>query len=116
MLSVQGGSRVLLYLGATDMRLSFRGLSAVVYRHLGQPADGAYYVFVNRSRTRVKILYWDGDGLALWYKRLEKGCFVMPEGAGPTVVLDRRRLALLLEGVIPLRLKPRFELAPSPPT
>ena len=113
MLSAHGGSRILLYLGVTDMRQSFCGLNALVYRHRGRPEDRSYYVFVNRTRTRVKIMYWDGAGLALWYKRLEKGCFVMPEHDGQTVALDRRRLALLLEGVIPLRLKPRFQL-PSP--
>lgn len=94
----------------TNMRKSFRGLSALVYQHLGRPEDGAYYVFVNRRRTHVKILHWDGDGLAIWYKRLEKGCFVMPRAEGSRVELDRRRLTMLLEGIVPLRTKARFSL------
>ncbi len=110
MLSIAGSNRIFLCLHATDMRKSFHGLSALVYRHLGQPQDGAYYVFVNRRRTHVKILYWDGDGLALWYKRLEKGQFSMPEARGDRVELARRQLAMLLEGVVPLKTKPRFRL------
>lgn len=110
MLSIGGASRIFLCLRPTDMRRSFCGLSALVYEHLGRPDDGAYYVFVNRRRTHVKILYWDGDGLALWYKRLEKGCFTVPACRDGRAELDRRHLALLLEGVVPLRLKPRFSL------
>lgn len=90
------------------MRLSFSGLSARVYQHLGRPESGAYYVFVNRVRTRVKILYWDGDGLALWYKRLEKGRFLLPAVTSGQVALDRRQLSMLLEGIVPLRTAPRF--------
>ena len=108
MLSLSGSSRIFLYLRPTDMRRSFAGLGALVYQHLGRPDDGSYYVFVNRRRTHVKILYWDGDGLALWSKRLEKGCFSVPPCRDGKVEMDRRHLALLLEGVVPLRLKPRF--------
>ncbi len=96
------------------MRKSFHGLSALVYQHLGRPEDGAYYVFINRLRTHLKILYWDGDGLALWYKRLEKGRFLPPRPTGEhRVELDRRDLSLLLEGVVPLRSAPRFRLRPE---
>ena len=110
MLSIAGSSRIFLYMKPTDMRKSFRGLSALVYRHLGRPEDGAYYVFVNRVRTHVKVLYWDGDGLALWYKRLEKGRFIVPPSVHDRVQLDRRQLAMLLEGIIPLKTGPRFSL------
>ena len=110
MLSVTGAARIFLYVPPTDMRRSFTGLSALVYRHLGRPEDGSYYVFVNRRHTHVKILYFDGDGLAIWYKRLERGCFAMPECRDGRMELDRRRLALLLEGVVPLRMKPRYRL------
>ena len=68
MLTVGGHSRIFLFMQPADMRRSFRGLSALVYAHAGAPEDGSYYVFVNRSRTHVKILYWDGDGLSIWYK------------------------------------------------
>jgi transposase len=117
MLSIAGSSRIFLYMQPTDMRKSFCGLSALIYQQLGRPEDGSYYVFVNRRRTHVKVLYWDGDGLAIWYKRLEKGRFVMPRSEGHKVELDRRHLAMLLEGIVPLRTKPRFFLkkVPAPP-
>jgi len=114
MLSISGSSRIFLFMQPTDMRKSFRGLSALIYRYRGRPEDGAYYVFVNRVRTHVKVLYWDGDGLAIWYKRLEKGRFVMPRADGERVELSRRRLAMLLEGIVPLRTKPRFSLKKVP--
>jgi transposase len=114
MLSISGISRIFLCMEPTDMRKSFRGLSGLIYLHLGRPEDGSYYVFVNRRRTHVKVLYWDGDGLAIWYKRLEKGRFVMPRAEGHRVELDRRRLAMLLEGIVPLRIKPRFSLKKVP--
>ena len=110
MLSICGSSRIFLYMKPTDMRKSFRGLSALVYLHRGRPEDGAYYVFVNRRRTHLKVLYWDGDGLAQWYKRLERGRFVIPPSAGDRVELDRRELSMLLEGIVPLRTGPRFSL------
>ena len=77
------------------MRKSFCGLSGLVDAYLGCPQNGDYYLFVNCRRPNVKILYWCGDGLALWYKRLEKGQFVLPEHRGKKLVLDRRDLALL---------------------
>jgi len=110
MLSIGGASRIVLCLRPTNMRCSFTGLCALIYGHLGRPEDGAYYVFVNRRRTHVKILYWDGDGLAVWYKRLEKGRFAVPAVREGRAELQRRDLALLLEGVVPLRVKPRFRL------
>jgi len=110
MLSIPGSTPIFLFMQPTDMRKSFHGLSALIYAHRGRPESGAYYVFVNRCRTHVKVLYWDGDGLAIWYKRLEKGRFVMPRAEGDRVELDRRRLAMLLEGIIPLHTKPRFSL------
>ena len=111
MLSIPGRGRILLYTQPADMRKSFRGLSALVYAHLGRPEDGSYYVFVNRRRTHIKILYFDGDGFALWYKRLENGNFVLPVTSGrDRVQLDRRQLTMLLEGVVPLRMSSKFTL------
>jgi len=92
----------------TDMRKSFHGLSVLVYRHEGRPNDGAYYVFLNRPETHVKIMFWDGDGIALFYKRLEKGTFILPPSEGEKLCLDRRQLTLLPEGIVPLKIKVRF--------
>lgn len=82
----------------TDMRRGFDGLShAVMSLGWPDPAEGAFYVFRNRRGDRLKILYWDQDGFVLWYKRLEKGTFRLPEGDSDRI--DRQELLLLLEGL-----------------
>lgn len=105
-----GAAPIHLYLPPTDMRKSFHGLSALVYACGERPEAGAYYVFVNRRKTHVKILYWDHDGLVLWYKRLAKGQFRVPPPCGGRVVLSRRQLMLLLEGITPRRQAKRCEI------
>lgn len=111
MLTLGGTSRLYLWRGATDLRKSIRGLCGVVRSQLGErPEGGGYFVFVNRRRNRVKILYWDRDGFCVWYKVLERGRFAVPPGEGTTVRLERRELALLLEGVVPLTVDRRFHL------
>jgi len=92
------------------MRCSYHGLSALVYQAGREPQDGTHYVFVNRLATQVKILRWDGDGLTIWGKRLERGRFRVPEPRQGRVEIDRRTLSMLLEGVTPRRLSPRFTL------
>lgn len=69
-----------MYRGAMDMRCSFERLSAAVKHVLVQdPTSGHLFVFLNRQRTHVKILYYDRTGYAIWYKRLERGTFSAPE-------------------------------------
>ena len=108
MLSV-GSRPIFLHRGAADLRNSFAGLGALTEREFpGRLLDGGLFVFVNRRKTLVKVLYWDGDGLALWCKRLEKGTFrVAPDGRSE---LSRREFAMLLEGIHPRRLHSRFSL------
>ena len=73
--------------------------------------SGALFIFLNRRRDRVKILYWDSGGLALWYKRLERGRFRMPSGQeGEAVELTSAELSMLLEGITPLRVDRRYKL------
>ena len=111
MLGLTGVSQIFLYRGVTDMRKSFEGLSGLVEAHFpDRLLSGALFIFCNRRRDRIKVLYWDGDGFALWYKRLEKGRFQLP-GDGETAVLERRHLLALLEGVTPLKYERRFRLA-----
>ena len=74
MLAFPGKARLFLYQQPTDMRKGFEGLSAIVNKTFGgELTSGAYFVFLNRQRNLMKILYWDSDGLAIWQKRLEKG-------------------------------------------
>ena len=98
MMAVSSPARIFLRRAATDMRKSFDGLSGLVRGEFGQdPLSGDWFVFMNRRRDLVKVLYWERDGFALWAKRLERGRFMLPQGAEPEV--DRATLALLLEGV-----------------
>lgn len=82
---------------ATDMRKAIDGLIQEVLRHFTTPPQsGALFVFLNRPRTKVKVLYWDRTGFALWYKRLERGRFPWPLAATVLSVAD---LMLWLEGI-----------------
>jgi len=108
------GKRVFLACGKTDMRKSIDGLAAIVEGSFKlDPFDGALFVFCNRSRDRVKILEWDGDGFWLHFKRLEKGHFRWPAtGDEPTMALTGDELSFLIGGtLIELKLKrnPVFE-------
>lgn len=102
MLSLPASVRVYLCTAPADLRKSFDGLSALVQQVFGrEPLDGHLFLFLNRRRDRLKILYWDRDGLALWYKRLEVGTFQLPakEGAERGLELDATQLAMLLGGI-----------------
>ena len=111
MLALTGATHIFLYRGAADMRKSFDGLSGLVRGEMnGDPLSGSLFVFCNRRRTMVKLLYWDRDGLALWYKRLEKGTFRLPKPEAGAAEIDRRSLSLLLEGVTPRRMNRRYQL------
>jgi len=94
--------RVFLCTSRTDMRKGFDTLAALVRDGLGyDPLSGHLFLFVGRRRDRLKILYWDRDGFALWYKRLEKGTFRMPAAKpnASSVELKASELAMLLEGI-----------------
>ncbi len=79
MLSFRPGTRIFISTEATDMRKGFDGLSAIVEHRWGtSPLSGDLFVFSNRRQTLLKLLYWDTDGYAIWYKRLECGTFRIP--------------------------------------
>jgi transposase len=108
-LTLTGSTRIYLYRGACDMRKSFDGLSGLVRSELGaDPLSGSLFVFCNRRRTMVKVLYWDADGLAIWYKRLEQGRFTLPRMISCDGRIERRQLAMLLEGVVPKKVSKRY--------
>lgn len=112
MIPVTGGARMFLFRGSADMRKGFDGLSGMVEEHFTQSLfAGSLFIFLNRRRDRVKILYWDRDGLALWHKRLERGKFLMPaDKDGKSAELTTAELAMLLEGITPLRVSRRYRL------
>jgi len=93
--------RVFLCTKPTDMRKSFDGLSGLVQECFAQDLlTGHLFLFVNRRRDRLKILYFDRDGLAIWYKRLERGTFETPStGAADGVELQPAQLAMILSGI-----------------
>jgi transposase len=110
MLSITGRARIFLYQSPTDLRKGFEGLSAAVeITFQGELTSGAYFVFLNRPRDRMKVLYWDIDGLAIWYKRLEKGTFSKLSAEGG--ILERRQFLMLLEGITPKRLQKRYKIS-----
>jgi len=95
-----GSVKVYLAVGATDMRKAIDGLSIMVSQTLAcDPLSGHLFVFSNRRRSMIKILYWDRNGFCLWQKRLEKDCFRWPACEQDLVELDRRELQWLLEGL-----------------
>lgn len=110
MLALTAATRIYLYRPSCDLRKSFDGLCGLIRLELNQdPLSGSLFVFCNRHRTRVKLLYWDSDGLAIWYKRLEKGTFSRPDMCAEDGQIDRRDLSLLLEGVIPKKVSKRYK-------
>ncbi len=102
MLSLALPVEVYLCVQPTDMRKSFDGLWSLAVEHLGHdPLRGGLFVFINRRRDRMKLLYWDTDGIAVWAKRLEAGTFETPrvDASSPSVTLSATELTLLLRGI-----------------
>ena len=94
------GTRIWLVAGVTDMRRGFDGLSAQVQTTLASnPFSGHVFIFRGRRGDRVKLLWWDGDGLCLFYKRLEQGRFVWTQAEDGAVHLSAAQLSMLLEGI-----------------
>ena len=100
MLSLPASVRVFVCLAPVDMRRSFDRLAALALEAMGhEPLSGHLFVFGSRRGDRMKILYWDRDGYALWYKRLECGTFRFPSGDGRGAEISRADLGLILEGI-----------------
>jgi transposase len=101
MIMLPSAVRIFLCTRPTDMRKSFDGLTGLVQECFGQdPLTGHLFLFLNRRRDCLKILYFDRDGLAIWYKRLEAGTFQRPSTAdGDGVELQPAQLAMILSGI-----------------
>ena len=100
MIGPPAGTRVWLAAGITDLRKGFDGLSALVQESLtADPFSGQVFVFRGRRGDMVKLLWWDGDGLCLFAKRLERGRFIWPVVTTGSVHLTPAQLSMLLEGI-----------------
>lgn len=100
MIALPPGARVYLACGLTDMRRGFDGLAAQVQLALKRdPHDGALFVFRGKRGDLVKAIWWDGQGMCLFAKRLERGRFVWPVAKDGSVKLSVAELSMLLEGI-----------------
>jgi transposase len=101
MLHLATSCRYFLFQGDADMRKGFDSLSGIVTGQMNlRILTGDVFVFINRSRTHIKLLQWEGDGFALYYKRLERGRYERPVVADKTsTLLSQQQLLLMLHGI-----------------
>jgi transposase len=100
MLRLPAGIKVWVSIAPVDMRKSFDGLAAVVQTQWQQDVmSGQLFVFLGKRKDRIKVLYWDENGFALWYKRLENGVYRLPRVDKKVVKMSMSELSLLLEGI-----------------
>ena len=116
MIAVPLQIRVFLYRQPTDMRKSFHGLVALTESALRQdPLSGSFFVFVNRRRDRIKILYWGQTGYCIWYQQLQRGTYQLPKhdelDGAEAIEMTRTQLSLILDGIdlASVRQRKRFE-------
>jgi len=89
-----------LYRPPTDMRKGFDGLSGLVRHQMGQdPLSGGVFIFINRRRDRMKLLVWEAGGFVLYYKRLERGTFELPQSTADTWNISWSQLVFILQGI-----------------
>lgn len=102
MLHLSPAVKYFLYSQPADMRKGFDSLSGIVSSRMqGQVLDGSVFIFLNRSRTHIKLLHWEGDGFALYYKRLERGTYELPahDAACASLPVSYQQLQFMLQGV-----------------
>lgn len=106
MLTIPSGTRIFMATAPVDMRKSFDGLCAVVMDVLNNnPLDGHLFLFRGKSGDRIKALYWNRNGLCIWYKRLEKGRYKWPHKSAASLEISTQDFALLLDGIDFTKLK-----------
>tara|TARA_R110002126_G_scaffold162111_1_gene310061 strand:- start:83 stop:433 length:351 start_codon:yes stop_codon:yes gene_type:complete len=102
MLTLESSHHFELYLHPTDMRKSFDSLCGIIHTELNvDPTKGTVYLFINKSRNKIKILHWRTGGFVLYYKRLEKGTFELPlyDKSVKSIQLSYTQLILLFDGI-----------------
>lgn len=113
MLHLSASCKYYLYGKPADMRKGFDSLSGLVTSELQMDAlSGAVFIFINKKRNQLKLLLWEGDGFALYYKRLEKGCFELPEPGREGSQVSMQQLQFVLQGIQlkSVKFKNRFSL------
>jgi transposase len=106
MLTLPANSRIFMCKDPISMRKSFEGLSVAIEQLFpGELLSGALFIFLNRERNHMKVLFWDRDGFVILYKRLEKGSFTRNV---QNSILDRREFLMLLEGIEPKKIRPKI--------
>jgi transposase len=118
MLHLNASTTYYWYNGVADMRKGFDALCGIVNEHMGaNVAHGGVYIFINRKRNQLKLLTWEGDGLAIYYKRLERGVYELPIMTcdSKRFTIDMVQLQLILQGIIlgSVKLKKRFSIKPK---
>jgi transposase len=113
-ISLSKAQRYFMHCKNTDMRKGFNGLCGLVRNEFNQnPLSGDVFIFINRPRNRIKLLHWQGDGFAIYYKRLEKGTYELPEAkdTGASIEIGMQQLMLILEGIslLSVRKRKRYE-------
>ena len=119
MLAVTSAARIYLYAQNVDMRRSFDGLCAIVQTEFTRDIRlGDYFMFINKRRDRIKIIWWDRDGLAIFMKRLEAGTFQRLDNAGDekSLLIDQAQLTMLLSGIDASNIKRRKRYHVEPET
>lgn len=116
MLQLTDTTRYYWYNGVADMRKGFDSLCGMVSQYMGvNVLDGGVFIFVNRRRNQIKLLTWEGDGLAIYHKRLEKGVYELPHlcADNSCAQIDALQLQLILQGIVlqSVRKKKRFSLS-----
>lgn len=117
MIALPPQMRIFLFRQPTDMRKSFHGLIALIESALKQdPLSGSLFVFVNRRRDRIKILYWGQTGFCIWYQQLQQGTYQLPDRESieqqENIEVSRSQLSLILDGIDlgSVRQRRRFQL------
>lgn len=113
MLNINSAQRYFIYSGLTDMRKGFDSLCGLVREEFKMdPLSGDVFIFLSRTKNKIKLLQFQGDGFAVYYKRLEKGTFEIPEfHASSTKLLSSQQLVLIMEGIqlSSVKKRPRYE-------
>lgn len=101
MLSISSSQRYFIYSGLTDMRKGFDSLCGLVREEFKMnPLSGDVFIFFSKTRNKIKLLQWQGDGFAIYYKRLERGCFELPEKISEaSFTITSQQLMLIMEGI-----------------